>query len=52
MLIGEKLNGMMNAQIGNELGASNQYLMIAAFFDAQAMPAATQFFIRQAGLYD
>ena len=48
MLIGEKLNGMMNAQIGNELGASNQYLMIAAFFDAQAMPAATQFFIRQA----
>ncbi len=47
MLIGEKLNGMMNAQIGNELGASNQYLMIAAYFDTQAMPAAAQFFQRQ-----
>lgn len=47
MLISDKLTEMMNAQIGHELGASNQYLQIAAYFDDQVLPATTRFFFRQ-----
>ncbi len=48
MLISEKLAEMMNAQIGAELAASNQYLQIAAYFDSEVLPAATEFFFSQA----
>jgi ferritin len=37
----------MNAQIGSELGASNQYLMIASYFDREALPELAAFFFRQ-----
>ena len=48
MLIGEKLNEAMNAQIGSELGASNQYLQIAAYFDSENLPVLAALFFRQA----
>jgi ferritin len=48
MLISERLASAMNEQIGRELGASNQYLNIAAYFDAQALPELAAFFYRQA----
>jgi ferritin len=47
MLISESLNEAMNAQIGSELGASNQYLMIASYFDREALPELATFFFRQ-----
>jgi ferritin len=47
MLISEALNKAMNAQIGSELGASNQYLMIASYFDAESLPQLAEFFFRQ-----
>jgi len=48
MLISEKLSKKMNEQIGNELGASNQYLNIAAHFDSEALPELANFFYLQA----
>lgn len=48
MLISEKLNQAMNAQIGSELGASNQYLQLAAYFDNEDLPELAGFFFRQA----
>jgi ferritin len=47
MLISEKLAQEINAQIGRELGASNQYLNIAAYFDSHALPELAAFFYRQ-----
>ncbi len=47
MLISEKMNGALNEQIGNELGASNQYLNIASYFDGQTLPVLAGFFFRQ-----
>lgn len=47
MLISMSLNEAMNEQIGSELGASNQYLMIAAYFDSEALPELAGFFFRQ-----
>ena len=47
MLISESLNQAMNAQIGSELGASNQYLMIASYFDSETLPELADFFFRQ-----
>jgi len=47
MLISEKLNAAMNQQIGRELGASNQYLNIAAYFDRETLPELAEFFYRQ-----
>ncbi|MGD8814093.1 MAG: ferritin [Anaerolineales bacterium] len=47
MLISKKLNDAMNAQIGEELMASNQYLNIAAYFDSQTLPELADFFFRQ-----
>jgi ferritin len=38
----------MNAQIGNELGASNQYLQIAAYFEGQALKKLAKLFVKQA----
>lgn len=47
MLMSEKLMEAFNRQIGSELGASNQYLKIATYFDDEAMPVAASFFHRQ-----
>lgn len=47
MLISDKLAEMMNTQVGAELAASNQYLQIAAYFDGEVLPAATEFFFIQ-----
>ena len=44
----QKLIDAMNAQIGNEMGASLQYVSIAAYFDAESLPQLAQFFYRQA----
>ncbi len=48
MLISTKLSQKMNQQIGNELGASNQYLSIAAYFDGESLPELAGFFYLQA----
>ena len=47
MLIKESLNKAMNAQIGSELAASNQYLAVAAYFDSESLPELRDFFFRQ-----
>lgn len=38
----------LNAQIGNELAAHNQYLACAIWYDAQTMPQMAAFFYAQA----
>jgi len=48
MLISKAMNDLMNAQIGHELGASNQYVNIAAHFDGAGLPVLTQHFFKQA----
>jgi ferritin len=47
MLISKVLNQAMDAQIGSELGASNQYLVIASYFDNESLPELASFFFRQ-----
>lgn len=47
MLISRSLNQAMNAQIGSELGASNQYLIIASYFESESLPELASFFFRQ-----
>jgi len=47
MLISDKLNEMLNLQIGHEFEASNIYLQIAAFFDSEVLPVTAEFFFRQ-----
>ena len=49
MLISERLSKAMNDQVGQELGASHQYLNIAAYFDREALPELASFFYRQSG---
>jgi ferritin len=48
MLISEKLVSAMNEQVGRELGASSQYVNIAAYFDSESLPELAAFFYRQA----
>jgi len=48
MLISKQLNETINAQIGNELGASMQYLQIASYFDGESLPNLAKFFFLQA----
>jgi ferritin len=48
MLLSKPMNDLMNAQIGNEFGASLQYVEIAAFFDGAGLPVFTQYFFKQA----
>ncbi len=38
----------MNQQIGHELGASQQYVAIAVYFDAETLPSLAAHFYRQA----
>ncbi len=47
MQISSAVAELMNAQIGHELGASNQYLQIAAFFEARALHKLAEFFFKQ-----
>lgn len=48
MLISKKLEEAMNKQIGEEFGASLQYVSIASYFDADDLPQLAGFFYRQA----
>ena len=48
MQISKAMSDLMNAQIGNELGASNQYLQIAAYFEGQALKKLAKLFEKQA----
>lgn len=47
-LISDKLSQAMNEQIGNEFGASMQYLAIAAFFETRHMKLLAKLFFEQA----
>ena len=48
MLTSQKVVDAINQQIGNEFGASIQYVAIAAHFGAEAFPQLAQHFFRQA----
>ena len=48
MLISPELNQALNAQIGNELGASLQYLSIAGHFQQQKLQLLSKLFFKQA----
>ena len=48
MRISEKLANLMNAQIGNEMGAAMQYTQLAAYFDYRSLPKFAEFFYAQA----
>lgn len=48
MLASDKLITKLNEQVGNELGASHQYLSIASYFDRENLPELSRFFFRQA----
>jgi ferritin len=47
MLISDKLAKAMSDQVGRELGASNQYVAIAAYFDAESLTELASFFYGQ-----
>ena len=47
MLISKELNEAMNQQVGSELGASNQYIKIASYFNSEQLPELSEFFFRQ-----
>ncbi len=47
MQISASVAELMNAQIGHELGASNQYLQIATFFESRALRKLAEFFYKQ-----
>jgi len=47
MLISKKLNDAINAEIGREFEASNQYLNMAAYFDGQAYKMLAKVFYKQ-----
>ena len=48
MLTSQKVIDAINQQIGNEFGASIQYVAIAAYFGVEALPQLAQHFFRQA----
>ncbi len=47
MLASQSIVDAFNAQIGNELGASNQYISIASYFDSEDLDQLAKFFFRQ-----
>lgn len=47
MIISEKLQAALNQQIGNEFGASLEYLQIASYFEADDMLKLAQIFFDQ-----
>ena len=48
MQISKAIADLMNAQVGNELGASNQYVQIASYFDGESLSKLAKFFYAQA----
>jgi len=48
MQISQKMADLMSAQVGNELGASNQYIQIATYFDGESLSKLAKFFYDQA----
>ena len=48
MLASQKIIDAFNAQIGNELGASHQYIAIASYFNSENLDELSKFFFRQA----
>jgi len=48
MQISKAMADIMSAQVGNELGASNQYIQIAAYFDGESLSRLAKFFYAQA----
>lgn len=48
MYASERLIAAFNAQIANEMGASIQYVALAAYFDSATLPELASFFYRQA----
>lgn len=48
MRASEKLAQAMNQQVGNEMGASMQYVSIAHYFDSEDLLELAKFFYRQA----
>ena len=48
MLASDKLIAALNEQVGNELGASHQYVCIASYFDRENLPELARFFYSQA----
>jgi len=48
MQISQKMADLMSAQVGNELGASNQYIQIATYFDGESLSKLAKFFYAQA----
>jgi ferritin len=48
MLISRELEQAINAQIGNEFGASMQYIAIASYFDLQNLQLLAKIFFEQA----
>ncbi|HYN21521.1 MAG TPA: ferritin-like domain-containing protein, partial [Thermoanaerobaculia bacterium] len=47
MLANDKLIQAFNQQIGNEMGASMQYIAIASYFDSETLPELAKFFYKQ-----
>lgn len=47
MLASDKLISVFNEQIGNEMGASMQYIAIASYFDSETLPELAKFFYQQ-----
>ena len=48
MIASERLIAALNRQVGNEMGASLQYTVLAAHFDGLTLPELAKFFYRQA----
>lgn len=48
MLISEAMSAALNLQIGNEFGASMQYVAIGAHFDYESLPVLAAHYYRQA----
>jgi ferritin len=48
MIASEQLGAAVNQQVGNEMGASMQYIAIATYFDSETLPELARFFYRQA----
>ena len=48
MLASQELIAAVNRQVGNEFGASLQYVSIASYFDSLALNGLARFFYRQA----
>jgi ferritin len=48
MLISDTLAQAFSQQVGNEFGACTQYVMVAAYFEREALPQLAGMFYRQA----